>query len=475
MSPSITPSTLNSNTPWEPSQINNIISNPPLTTGLTPLQQAHPAISLGLRTPYHVEPSSSTFSTAYQLVHPTYLPNNFQPVPKLCGNAQLVNQSIQTSQTAINTYLNQPISNQSSFNSRPFMPQSDHLLLNQLQLTNQLPLFLASSTPFSGLNLLPSQPLENICNESNQLNDFIQRNYVSTLTHPTFPNISFTDSSSIPQREPEQSEPSSLPVRQVPDSTESGETSASTTHNGNEKIKTTVIKQTSAVPNLVTQAASSSDFEEGSKSKTKPREDDFVMGEISTENYYPTHFLRGSMIRLANGSLRKVEDLSTDDFLSAAAKTNEFLIESAHFIKSTRVNNNVQITFHVTSSNSEKTIEVQLEYPLFVVGKGWCSVEPERTLETYGLDARLLKPGDVCITMVQKKEDLPPIAAVVTISKAHEINQRKKRLARWRDELENSMGEVYLECMRHRRASAPPRLEKICCSPPQPSFEMYEI
>lgn len=49
--------------------------------------------------------------------------------------------------------------------------------------------------------------------------------------------------------------------------------------------------------------------------------------------HYPAHFMRGSIIQLANGDLKRVEDLRTDDFVSSADVSGDLKIDSSTVVR----------------------------------------------------------------------------------------------------------------------------------------------
>jgi len=48
---------------------------------------------------------------------------------------------------------------------------------------------------------------------------------------------------------------------------------------------------------------------------------------------YPTHFMKGSIIQLGNGELKRVEDLETDDFIHSADVSNDLRIDSSTVVQ----------------------------------------------------------------------------------------------------------------------------------------------
>jgi hypothetical protein len=49
--------------------------------------------------------------------------------------------------------------------------------------------------------------------------------------------------------------------------------------------------------------------------------------------HYPPHFMKGSIIELANGELKRVEDLRTDDFVNSASVSGDLRIDSSTVVK----------------------------------------------------------------------------------------------------------------------------------------------
>ncbi|MCP4061230.1 MAG: hypothetical protein GY738_28935, partial [Pseudoalteromonas sp.] len=61
-----------------------------------------------------------------------------------------------------------------------------------------------------------------------------------------------------------------------------------------------------------------------------------------------------------------------------------------------------------------------MEHPFFVIGQGWSSYNPNRSLALYGLQCHKLQVGDICISLTHRdvcrnlpagEDRLPPGAA----------------------------------------------------------------
>merc|ERR1719402_9520 len=122
---------------------------------------------------------------------------------------------------------------------------------------------------------------------------------------------------------------------------------------------------------------------------------------------YPAHFTKGSLIQLANGEMKKVEDLETEDFIRSAEFSPDVRIDHSPVVKLDPVpaTGSVLLSFSVGKQRIQVTVEAAMEHPFFVFGQGWSSSSPELTQTRYRLQCQQLKVGDVCISLTHK---LPP-------------------------------------------------------------------
>ncbi|KAI7798440.1 ataxin-1a [Triplophysa rosa] len=118
----------------------------------------------------------------------------------------------------------------------------------------------------------------------------------------------------------------------------------------------------------------------------------------------PPYFIKGSIIQLADGELKRVEDLKTEDFIQSAEISNELKIDSSTVerIDNSHTPNFAIIQFGVGEHRSQVSVEVLIEYPFFVFGQGWSSCCPERTTQLLELPCTKLSVGDVCISLTLK-------------------------------------------------------------------------
>ena len=117
-------------------------------------------------------------------------------------------------------------------------------------------------------------------------------------------------------------------------------------------------------------------------------------------NYRHCYF-KGSMIQLADGTIRRVEDMKTQDFILCVQSTPDAELHKSKVlaIETCDNNNSVLITFEVDKYGKPLTVESTFEHPFFVYDEGWAAYCPERCKQIYGLDVRKLTVGDNCISL----------------------------------------------------------------------------
>lgn len=122
----------------------------------------------------------------------------------------------------------------------------------------------------------------------------------------------------------------------------------------------------------------------------------------------PSHFMKGAIIQLATGELKRVEDLQTHDFVRSAELSGGLKIDSSMVVNihaSQQRPGLVSLHFTVGEQQSKVTIDVPPEHPFFVFGQGWSSCSPERTTQLYGLPCHHLQVGDVCVSITLQQQE----------------------------------------------------------------------
>ncbi|XP_051993329.1 ataxin-1-like [Xyrauchen texanus] len=124
----------------------------------------------------------------------------------------------------------------------------------------------------------------------------------------------------------------------------------------------------------------------------------------------PSHFMKGAIIQLATGELKRVEDLQTQDFVRSAEVSGGLKIDSSMVVDiraSQQRPGLVALHFNVGEQQSKVTIDVPPEHPFFVFGQGWSSCSPEWTAQLYGLTCHHLQVGDVCVSVTLAQQAAP--------------------------------------------------------------------
>ncbi|XP_072320776.1 ataxin-1-like [Eucyclogobius newberryi] len=143
---------------------------------------------------------------------------------------------------------------------------------------------------------------------------------------------------------------------------------------------------------------------------------DLTQGQAPSAPSNPSHFMKGAIIQLATGELKRVEDLQTQDFVRSAELSGGLKIDSSMVVNihaSQQRPGLVSLHFTVGEQQSKVTIDVPPEHPFFVFGQGWSSCSPERTAQLYGLPSHHLQVGDVCVSItlqqLQQQQKLPQV------------------------------------------------------------------
>ncbi|NXD27523.1 ATX1L protein, partial [Spelaeornis formosus] len=121
----------------------------------------------------------------------------------------------------------------------------------------------------------------------------------------------------------------------------------------------------------------------------------------SSSSQLPSHFMKGAIIQLATGELKRVEDLQTQDFVRSAEVSGGLKIDSSTVvdIQESQWPGLVTLHFVVGEQQSKVSIDVPPEHPFFVYGQGWSSCSPGRTAQLFALPCHRLQVGDVCISI----------------------------------------------------------------------------
>lgn len=143
------------------------------------------------------------------------------------------------------------------------------------------------------------------------------------------------------------------------------------------------------------------------------------------------YFRKGSIVQLADDRLKRVEDLTTDDFVQCASASLNLKLDSSTVAKivEDHAKGTALLTFHVGESRVQVEVEALLEHPFFVFHRGWASACPERTMKVYHLACHQLTVGDCFISLTHKE---PPLlaraqASSAPVSAAQSLTQSRRQ------------------------------------------------
>ncbi|CAJ1051382.1 uncharacterized protein LOC117814048 [Xyrichtys novacula] len=133
----------------------------------------------------------------------------------------------------------------------------------------------------------------------------------------------------------------------------------------------------------------------------------------SPPNQFPwllPHFVAGSLIELRDGRLRRVEHLQTEDFLLGSLACPDLCLSSCtvQSISPSSSSSISRLLILLHNQQSQELVDVYVEYPFFVRGRGWSSCSPQRTAHLCGLQCRQLSVGDVCLALTPVVAHKPP-------------------------------------------------------------------
>ncbi|KAJ2943703.1 hypothetical protein O0L34_g16814 [Tuta absoluta] len=126
------------------------------------------------------------------------------------------------------------------------------------------------------------------------------------------------------------------------------------------------------------------------------------------------YFCRGALIRLEDGSFRRVEEMRTEDFVMSADRSGDLTLTQCTLLRLEDRGDRIALTLTYDRNRSQVELESTVDHPFFVYGRGWASVKPERTMTRYGLRVQRLQVGDVCVSLVAKKHAANAVPATPT-------------------------------------------------------------
>ncbi|CAL8100728.1 unnamed protein product [Orchesella dallaii] len=116
-------------------------------------------------------------------------------------------------------------------------------------------------------------------------------------------------------------------------------------------------------------------------------------------------FRKGSMIKLASGDMKAVEDLKEEDFEKAVQMMSDSV--KIVYCPVISIQENADSSVCVVTlamgaaHNQQVVVEATPEQPFFIRGRGWSSSSPKLTEKILHLSCTMLTVGDICITLTR--------------------------------------------------------------------------
>ncbi|XP_076607802.1 uncharacterized protein LOC143333585 [Chaetodon auriga] len=138
----------------------------------------------------------------------------------------------------------------------------------------------------------------------------------------------------------------------------------------------------------------------------------------SSPNHFPwllPHFVAGSLIELRDGRLRRVEHLQTEDFMLGSLACPDLHLSccTVQSISPSASSSISRLLILLHDQQTQELVDVYVEYPFFVRGRGWSSCSPQRTARLCGLQCRQLSVGDVCLALTPVSAPRSPPSATL--------------------------------------------------------------
>lgn len=182
-----------------------------------------------------------------------------------------------------------------------------------------------------------------------------------------------------------------------------------------------------------------------------------IVAPVATNNNNNTHtpsFNKGSLIQLANGELKRVEDMRTEDFVMSAERSPALRLDPSTVVRIEPSTTNKGFNILTLSYGEHRTqveFESAEEHPYFVYGQGWASCNPEKTLAQYGLHCHQLQVGDVCISLSPR----PSLAGNTNVGSTNSSNDNSNNNSNSNTNTTYSNSNSNQEARKKRRWSAP--------------------
>ncbi|XP_066154997.1 uncharacterized protein Atx-1 [Euwallacea fornicatus] len=121
-------------------------------------------------------------------------------------------------------------------------------------------------------------------------------------------------------------------------------------------------------------------------------------------NTVPANFQKGQLVQLGNGELKRIEDMRTEDFVQSAEKNPALRLAESTVVKIEEgKEGHVTITLTYDQRRAQVEVDSTPDHPYFVMGHGWASCSPDKTLQCHGLKVHRLQVGDVMVSLAPRE------------------------------------------------------------------------
>lgn len=107
-------------------------------------------------------------------------------------------------------------------------------------------------------------------------------------------------------------------------------------------------------------------------------------------------FRKGSMVTMADGSQKKIEDVHTGDRVVSAKAETPHLIFSSVVTQVDSIPHKALIELYLEDG---RLVQSTADHPYLIRNKGWCSMQPEESSTRYEIPVRQLENGDHCLVL----------------------------------------------------------------------------
>ena len=114
-------------------------------------------------------------------------------------------------------------------------------------------------------------------------------------------------------------------------------------------------------------------------------------------------FRKEDLVRVREEEAKKVEDITTSDFITASIDSDEHSMALGE-IKDIAIVNDNTARVTVKQTNAEDALlTCQVDQPFFIFCAGWASLFPLLTSNKYGLSCKVLSRGDIIMVARDKQ------------------------------------------------------------------------